>query len=182
MKAILRRYKTVFDELNILERGISEKTATKALDDFIDFLIDAYVEGFSGVEYMLGADMTVDTERLSAALNKSYDDVTIFEKFVQYHNDGDLLSLSRLMDSEVHRIYNAGSYDGAAQSGKTLVKRWMTVGDDRVRDTHAYLEGMSVPLDEAFVTNDGDSALAPGGFTKAENNCNCRCILQYLEA
>lgn len=181
MKAILKRYKTVFDELNILEQRIGETSTPKALDDFIDYLIDAYVEGFAGVGFILGIDSTVDTERLSAALNREYDGVSIYDKFVQYHDDGDQLSLTRLMESEVHRIYNAGGYDCAEQSGKHLVKSWLTVGDDRVRDNHAYLEGASVPIDEVFTTPDGDYALVPGGFTKAENNVNCRCILQYSE-
>ena len=35
-----------------------------------------------------------------------------------------------------------------------------------------------VPLEEEFFTFDGDHAAYPGGFTKAENNVNCRCIVR----
>jgi hypothetical protein len=49
--------------------------------------------------------------------------------------------------------------------------------DEKVRDTHKYLEGMTVALDEEFYTYDGDHAPAPHGFTKVENNANCRCVV-----
>ena len=39
--------------------------------------------------------------------------------------------------------------------------------DDKVRETHRYLEGASVSLDEEFWTFDGDHAAYPGGVTKA---------------
>ena len=61
--------------------------------------------------------------------------------------------------------------------GQPLYKIWGTMLDEKVRDTHAYLEGMKVPLDAEFYTYDGDHAQAPGGFTDANNNCNCRCAL-----
>lgn len=181
MKTILRRYKVVFDELNRLETGILEKSASEALDDFLDFLILAYNEGFAAVQYALDVELFGSSEQLAKALNQEYDGVSIYDKFVAYFRDGDAESLNRLMESEVHRIYNVGSFDGAETSGKALVKRWVTVGDDKVRDTHAYLEGVEVPLEDVFVTFDGDSALVPGGFSEAQNNVNCRCILQYIE-
>lgn len=53
--------------------------------------------------------------------------------------------------------------------------------DDKVRDTHDYLEGMSVGIDEEFYTYDGDHALYPGGFENAQNNVNCRCFLTYTK-
>ena len=51
--------------------------------------------------------------------------------------------------------------------------------DDKVRDTHSYLQSKKVPIGEEFFTYDGDSALYPGGFKSAENNVNCRCFLTY---
>lgn len=179
MKAVLQRYKTLFDELNVLEKGLMEKSVSKALSDFIDFLIDAYIEGFAGAGYILGEEISLNVGTLSGVLNKEYNGESIFDKFVKYHGDGDELSLARLMESEVHRIYNAGGYDCAVKSGEQLSKTWLTVGDERVRDTHAYLEGMTIPLKEVFTTNDGDFALAPGGFVRADNNVNCRCVLQF---
>lgn len=52
--------------------------------------------------------------------------------------------------------------------------------DDRVRDTHSYLEGMEVPYNARFYTYDGDSAEAPGMFSLPENNINCRCVVEII--
>jgi hypothetical protein len=52
--------------------------------------------------------------------------------------------------------------------------------DDRVRDTHDYLEGMVVPFSSRFYTYDGDSADYPGGFTLPENNIGCRCVVEVI--
>lgn len=181
MQAILKRYSAVFDELNRLESGIRLKNRAEALDDFLAFLITVYGEGFGAAAYALDAEIDENSEKLAKALNQKYDGVSIYDKFTDYLADEDYESLNRLMESETHRIYNTGSFDGAEASGKDLTKRWVTVGDDKVRDTHKYLEGTEIPLESEFRTFDGDSAFAPGGFTQAKNNCNCRCILQYIE-
>jgi hypothetical protein len=51
--------------------------------------------------------------------------------------------------------------------------------DDRVRDTHDPLEGVTVDWDEEFYTWDNDHAPYPGAFEKPENSVNCRCWLTY---
>jgi hypothetical protein len=89
------------------------------------------------------------------------------------------------MSAEYHRMYNLGAIDTAEEvqqiNGINILKEWHTVGDDKVRETHKYLEGYKIPLDERFYTFDGDSALYPGGFEEAQNNVGCRCILIYTE-
>lgn len=90
--------------------------------------------------------------------------------------------LQTLVESEYHRVFNAAEEDGAYEFQSTrglgVSKKWVTVRDEAVRDTHKYLEGVSVALDEEFYTFDGDHASRPGEFTKAENNVNCRCVLK----
>ena len=95
----------------------------------------------------------------------------LFEK-----NITDLSGMERLIESEGNRLYNEGVLKAGEGIAKT--KTWVTMGDERVRDTHWYLEGMTIPYDEEFVTYDGDSALAPGGFSDPSNNCSCRCWLE----
>jgi len=66
------------------------------------------------------------------------------------------------------------SWDSAVANGIVdgdhLVKTWVTVGDDRVRDEHAALEGETVPADEAYSNGEG----VPG-----ESTYNCRCISSF---
>lgn len=91
--------------------------------------------------------------------------------------------LSRLAETEAHRVLNEAILDSALEYAKnnpekTVTKTWATMLDDRVRETHDYLEGVTVPVDARFYTFDGDSAMAPGGFSKPQNSINCRCILR----
>ena len=59
-------------------------------------------------------------------------------------------------------------------------KQWRTMEDERVRDTHVYLDGVKAASDERFYTYDGDSARFPGDFSKAQNNINCRCWIDIV--
>ena len=83
----------------------------------------------------------------------------------------------RIIETEAHRDYNTGVVAAAQSSGKSVRKTWNTMLDDRVRDTHSYLESMTVGIDDKFYTYDGDSAMFPGGFSLPENNVNCRCYV-----
>lgn len=76
-----------------------------------------------------------------------------------------------------------GAYDRAVsyseETGLVPHKVWQTMRDDRVRDTHQYIEGVEVPIDAWFYTYDSDMARFPGDFELPENNCNCRCEIRY---
>lgn len=67
----------------------------------------------------------------------------------------------------------------APKGPRKTVKTWRTKKDERVRDTHRFLEGVTIPIDQRFWTIDGDSAMTPGGFATAQENVNCRCFLVY---
>ena len=105
-----------------------------------------------------------------------------FRDRIQTQLDADSIEgILRIIDTEAHRDYNTAVYDAGKQSGvKGLQKRWNTMLDDRVRETHDYLEGIKVGIDDLFYTFDGDAAYAPGGFTDPSNNVNCRCFLTLV--
>lgn len=60
-------------------------------------------------------------------------------------------------------------------------KIWDTAGDDRVRDSHVAMDGVSVAVDEPFVLPDGSRLMFPGdasmGAPGAET-IDCRCVMQ----
>lgn len=87
-------------------------------------------------------------------------------------------AITRIAETETHRIANTAALDTAKHAGAKS-KTWVTMLDDKVRDTHDYLEGETVDIDEDFYTYDGDHASAPGLFELAENNVNCRCELLF---
>lgn len=181
----LQRYLLKFDELNrlqgVIQRFVESATDVREAENiFDDLLIDAYVEGFSGVNYLLEADNNIDKFQLEAAKDKRYDGESIQDKLRKYYADGDIGSIKTLIDSEFHRMYGQGGYDSASKIDRPIVKRWRTVGDDKVRDTHDFLDGTTTPLDGYFYSFDGDYGLAPGMFQTADNNANCRCWLTYF--
>ena len=105
----------------------------------------------------------------------------------------------RVVDTDMNRIYNDSVLDVGekANAGRVewsnddlpapdtkdrVMKTWQTVLDDRVRDQHSYLEGMTIPVGRRFYTYTGDSARYPGDFSDPNNNCNCRCAISLSMA
>lgn len=181
MDLVRQRLAYKWDELNVLETMLSvggfDRDYARKL--FRDSLEDAYIEGFASAEYMLQQEEDIEEELLLLAIDKEYGGESIFTKFDSYYENGDSEALTRLMESEYNRAYNQGGIDMASSTGRTVYKTWETMQDDRVRETHDYLDGQTIPLSQKFVTLDLDEADAPGGFSLPENNVNCRCWLSY---
>lgn len=57
-------------------------------------------------------------------------------------------------------------------------KTWLTSLDERVRDSHRAMHGVSVGIDDEFRVGDS-SGPAPGQIDAAEETINCRCRLIY---
>ena len=93
-------------------------------------------------------------------------------------NGGNAEDIVRIIDTESHRIANQSALDTAKKAG-AKTKTWVTMMDDKVRDTHFPLEGVTIPIDADFITWDDDYAPAPGMFTLPQNNVNCRCELVF---
>jgi DNA-binding ferritin-like protein (Dps family) len=177
-----------FDELNRLNTEIRERFGNNTLqkrdeEDIIDELLDLFL-----LAYAMGNSVTNDN--LSSDYAPSVDDVmkvvdakvagkTWRERVEDYFaNGGTGEDIARIADTETHRIANTAALDTAKKAGATS-KTWVTMMDDRVRDTHDYLEGETVGINDDFYTYDGDHASAPGLFELAENNVNCRCELLF---
>lgn len=184
-------YITAFDELNILTstsyysasgKDMTSKV-TQIADDVLSLLIRAYQQGIKATADMLTYDLTVDIDYMEEAIYEVIDGKTFEDRIADHVKAGDLSGLQTLVESEYHRVFNTAEEDGANEfqltKGLAVSKKWVTVRDELVRDTHKYLEGMRVALDEEFYTFDGDHASRPGEFTKAENNVNCRCVLKF---
>lgn len=179
------------DELNRLDEEIRERFGDESLqkrdkreeEDLIDELLDLFL-----LAYAMGNEVT--NENLSSDWMPPVDDVmkvvdakvagkTWRERVEDYFaNGGTGEDIARIADTETHRIANTAALDTARYAGATR-KTWVTMADERVRDTHQYLEGMTVGIDEDFYTYDGDHAPAPGLFELPENSINCRCELLF---
>ena len=183
-----------FDELNRLTRSIylryakGEATVDDVIDDFFDFLVDVYLLGVEDTEDMLNAEIKADVKEAADSIYKRVKGKNFKDRIKGYTKpaDADIVNISlvnelqRLAETEAHRVYNEAILN-SGRKAKAKFKQWRTMKDDKVRDTHQYLEGMKIPFENKFYTYDNDSAMCPGGFTKAQNNVNCRCYI-YLSA
>jgi len=179
------------DELNRIDSEIRERFGDETLEkrdkreeeDIIDELLDLFL-----LAYAMGNSVTNDN--LASNYEPSVDDVmrvvdegvagkTWRERVEDYFaNGGTGADLARIADTEMHRIANTAALETARRAGATE-KTWVTMADERVRDSHSYLESVTVGIDDDFITYDGDHAQAPGLFELAENNVNCRCELLF---
>ena len=177
-----------WDELNLLRssavdllREYRQKKDKQAVDRWCDYmgfvLCLVYAYGWKDAEEIVGIvpfkdgldDKTVNLE----IEGETYRDR------IQTQLDADSLEgILRIIETEAHRDYNTAVYEAGRESNTPgLRKKWVTMMDDRVRETHDYLEGAVVGIDDLFYTFDGDSAYAPGGFDDPSNNVNCRCYI-----
>lgn len=189
------------DEMNRLEwtlkskETINSKTGKREykdhdeLFDIVLFLLEtAYINGTADAAEQINAivgyrllDNTYNVDRIGEVINLRLKDGKDWRDRMEEHLDnGDGIEpIMAMVESECHRDANTGSLDKAWDSGLELTKTWSTMLDDRVRESHDYLEGTTVGIHDKFYTFDGDSAFTPGGFETAENNVNCRCYLTY---
>jgi len=189
-----------YDELNKFREMVTEyKTAPLALSekeklrddiwDYIEFLlIEAYSYGNVQALDDLGLldkdpKDIINVEVMMRVINTPVADKTYKDRIREYMDDENstVEDFQRVAETDATRVYNTGVVDGGKNSGVSgVMKQWVTMADDKVRDTHDYLEGMMVPLDQDFYVYTGDHARAPGLFTLPENNINCRCTLTLV--
>ena len=70
--------------------------------------------------------------------------------------------------------------EDAIAQGK-IMKRWLTMGDKRVRATHKEVGGTSKPIGEPFYVG-GSLLQYPRDFSlgaSAEQTAGCRCSIEY---
>lgn len=178
-----------FDEINQLKDSLSvyfENGRIRSRED-LDLLLDAledlfllsYATGVEATNLSLGSDIRPSVDDVDDTVNRRIAGETWRERVEGYFRDGGTPDdIARIIDTESHRDANEAALTAARRAGATQ-KTWATMLDDRVRETHDYLEAMTVPIDDDFYTYDGDHAPAPGQFSLAENNVGCRCVLIF---
>ena len=151
--------------------------------DIIDMMLDlfllAYANGVTAVNEQFGTNIEPTPEDIERTVYQKIDGATWEDRvWTWYDEDGTEDDIMRIAETESHRDGNTAAVETAVKAGAKS-KTWVTMNDDRVRDTHFWLEGLTVGVDDDFYTYDGDHAPAPGLFQLAENNVNCRCELQF---
>lgn len=134
----------------------------------------AYVFGTDDVSKSLNEEIKPNTDKMNESVYKKIEGKTWVERIGEATTQEEL---ERIFVTESHRCFSDGQWDSA--KGRATHKTWVTREDERVRDTHWFIDGLTVGIDEYFYTLDGDRAMRPYGFELASNNINCRCYLEY---
>lgn len=180
-----------FDELNNLRTEI-EGTVTErdgkfiydkdlCVDLVLDALIMAYVYGVDYANETLGTDIPPVESEVEATVYKKIAEKDFAERVAEYAEQGKLEDIMRVADTEMTRDFNGGVLNTGI-SGGAKFKKWVTMNDPLVRETHYYLHNTKVPIGDKFYTYDGDSADHPGDFMLPQNNVNCRCLLEVSKS
>jgi len=177
-----------FDELNRFEASLRERFADGKLvkedeEDIIDEMLDlfllAYAQGNSVTNANLSSDWTPTVDNVMETIDAKVAGKTWRERVEEYFSSGGSVDdIVRIAETETHRDANTAALDTAKKAGATS-KTWVTMADDRVRDPHVYLDGITVGIDDEFITYDGGHAQAPGLFGVPELDINCRCYLIF---
>ena len=160
------------------ESGHIQLERDGVVDAVEEILLYAYIYGVKNVGSALGIDIPADPDEAAIAIMREYDGKNFADRVREYFDDDDIDGILRVADTDAHRAFNAGGYNTAVKGGATK-KTWFTMLDEKVRDMHVALEGITVPIDGTFFAQDGDEGQYPGDFQKPQNNVNCRCGLIF---
>ena len=178
------------DELNRLNTEIRTRFGDAQLpqskadeEDIIDELLDlfllAYAMGNSVTNSNLSSEWMPPVDEVMKVVDAKVADKTWRKRVEEYFaNGGTGADIARIADTEMHRIANTAALDTAKKAGAKN-KTWVTMRDDKVRESHDYLLGQTVGINDDFYTWDGAHAPAPGMFGIPEEDCNCRCELMF---
>lgn len=194
-----------FDELSVMSERIKadfqltpeQRKAVKEdrMDEILELLILSYLYGNEAANDMLYRTeietrmqsetetiriVPIDTDSMNGSVFRDIAGENWEQRVSDYYDseDGTADDVIRVLDTDSHRIYNDAIEDVGERSSGRIYKTWRTMEDLRVRDPHAYLEGMTIPIDRRFYSYNGQSARYPGDFGTPEMDCNCRCRIE----
>ncbi len=81
-------------------------------------------------------------------------------------------------ENEANSVLNYEDLQKAIDKGYTT-KTWVTERDNRVRDTHKAVDGVTIPIKEYFVVGDGVMLAPHDEYNNPAECVNCRCSLKY---
>jgi HK97 family phage portal protein len=190
------RKKELLDD--VLRVGVEVQIGKDAfLPTMTQMLIDAGAEAYAlaetAYEFNLTSEMTSWLDKRSGIFLNQINDTTyntLKDQFAQSldlsesrnqlikrieNTYGDIAKhrAKTIARTEVHGVTQFATMEGYKQAGLTI-KIWVTVGDSRVRHSHAIVDGEERPMDMAF-SNGLMMPSDPNG--SAENVINCRCSI-----
>lgn len=84
-----------------------------------------------------------------------------------------------IAENDSNSIWNYTEYEDAVKNKK--YKTWRTVMDNRVRDTHVVMNGVTIPINDVFHLQGGDCYYPRSDELGMDDSeiCGCRCSLSF---
>lgn len=96
----------------------------------------------------------------------------------------DNAGLNRLVRTEGARVVEDSKFSTFEEIAKNpkieVYKIWHTMSDERVRSSHASMDGVKVKFDEEFTLPSGATCLYPKTTGYPDEDINCRCYVEYV--
>lgn len=85
-----------------------------------------------------------------------------------------------MAEDQANYIYDNAEFYDAVEDGM-MFKTWETAGDERVRNSHAEVEGLTIPIDEPFMLEGGMLMVPHDDSLGCDSNeiVGCRCSVSY---
>ena len=178
-----------FDELNALKATLpqhfengkirSEQDYEDILDEMLDLFLLAYASGVAATNVDMNADYQPDIDTVMDTVDKEVAGETWRDRMAKiYENGGTEADVARIIETETHRDSNEAAFVTARANGATE-KTWHCLMLPTSRDSHVFLNGVTVPIDGEFYSINGGTTQFPGEWGIADEDCGCLCFLTY---
>ena len=178
-----------FDALNAFKENLSVHfvngriKSTDDVEDIIDEMLDLYLlamaNGTNAVNEQFGTNIELSSLEVEQIIYQKIDGATWEDRIrTWYELGGTEADIVRIAETEIHRDGNAAAFQTAVKAGATK-KRWECMMLPTSRDTHIYLNGTTVGIQDEFYTFMGNHAMYPGMFGVAEEDVNCLCEVSF---
>lgn len=180
-KSRLSRYFTDADKdvPNSKKRIRSRQDCEDIIDELFDLYMMSLVNGVNSVNEQFNTVIELPDDVVEDIVYKKIDGLTWVDRvWAWYEAGGDEPDINRIAETEAHRIGNTAAFEVAKLAG-AVNKTWICQLLPTSRDTHVYLDGVTVALNDEFYTFMGNHALFPGQFGVAEEDCGCLCEIKF---
>lgn len=178
-----------FDELNAFKTRLSGHffngriRSTDDVEDIIDEMLDLYLlaiaNGVNEVNGQFGTNIQLSALEIEQIAYQKIDGATWEDRvWTWYETGGTEADIARIAETEAHRDGNAAAFDTAVKAG-AKEKTWVCMMLPTSRDTHIYLNGTTIGINDEFYTFAGNHAMYPGQFGVAEEDVNCLCQISF---
>jgi len=160
-----------------------------ALNDMDDFIVDegsfnrrvdTFIEQelYNRAEYVTKTTQKIVEDKVSKGREEELNNEEIASSLKEEMDDPARLLM--IAETEVQGAIGFAMYEVANRASKHYHKEWITMGDEKVRSSHASANGQTVPSEESFDVG-GEGLDHPGDSSgSAGNVINCRCKMRMI--